>query len=209
MYCTYTLRKIPRGNNRHRLQKAYLCYISVFVCVCQTARQRQRTPSGHDGPPPRQIYWTQTSSSASMGHHIYSCCCACIYKHIILQLFFYTIVRPGLCFSSQVNLVSNLTLAKGNVPKTTPSMSLSQSATAPSTPLTSLPQNPSVIIPTSLHSMGPFRKRYSDKYNMAMDQGENVFTVTTIKHIHSVLKSFWNAIVQMSLECNIKWAKAK
>lgn len=69
-----------------------------------------------------------------------------------------------------VNLVSNLTLAKGTVPKTTPSMSLSQSATAPSTPLTSLPQTPSVIIPTSLHSMGPIRKRYADKYNMAMDQ---------------------------------------
>ncbi|RXN25354.1 forkhead box P1-B-like isoform X1 [Labeo rohita] len=69
-----------------------------------------------------------------------------------------------------VNLVSNLTLAKATVPKTTPSMSLSQSATAPSTPLTSLPQTPSVIIPTSLHSMGPIRKRYSDKYNIAMDQ---------------------------------------
>ncbi|XP_043080288.1 forkhead box protein P1a isoform X2 [Puntigrus tetrazona] len=69
-----------------------------------------------------------------------------------------------------VNLVSNLTLAKVTVPKTTPSMSLSQSATAPSTPLTSIPQMPSVIIPTSLHSMGPIRKRYSDKYNIAMDQ---------------------------------------
>ncbi|XP_052451151.1 forkhead box protein P1-B-like isoform X2 [Carassius gibelio] len=69
-----------------------------------------------------------------------------------------------------VNLVSNLTLAKATVPKTSPSMSLSQSATAPSTPLTSLPQMPSVIIPTSLHSMGPVRKRYSDKYNIAMDQ---------------------------------------
>ncbi|KAL0158632.1 hypothetical protein M9458_046708, partial [Cirrhinus mrigala] len=64
-----------------------------------------------------------------------------------------------------VNLVS-----KATVPKTTLSMSLSQSATAPSTPLTSLPQTPSVIIPTSLHSMGPIRKRYSDKYNIAMDQ---------------------------------------
>uniref|UniRef100_A0A8C1T843 Forkhead box P1a n=1 Tax=Cyprinus carpio TaxID=7962 RepID=A0A8C1T843_CYPCA len=69
-----------------------------------------------------------------------------------------------------VNLVSNLTLAKATIPKTSPSMSLSQSATAPSTPLTSLPQMPSVIIPTSLHSMGPIRKRYSDKYNIAMDQ---------------------------------------
>ncbi|XP_016088646.1 forkhead box protein P1-B-like isoform X4 [Sinocyclocheilus grahami] len=69
-----------------------------------------------------------------------------------------------------VNLVSNLTLAKATVPKTFPSLSLSQSATAPSTPFTSLPQMPSVIIPTSLHSMGPIRKRYSDKYNIAMDQ---------------------------------------
>uniref|UniRef100_W5LDM4 Forkhead box P1a n=1 Tax=Astyanax mexicanus TaxID=7994 RepID=W5LDM4_ASTMX len=69
-----------------------------------------------------------------------------------------------------VNLVSNLTLAKATVPKTIPSMSLSQSATAPSTPLTPLPQTPTVIIPTSLHGVGPIRKRYSDKYNMAMDQ---------------------------------------
>ncbi|XP_072552629.1 forkhead box protein P1a isoform X2 [Salminus brasiliensis] len=69
-----------------------------------------------------------------------------------------------------VNLVSNLTLAKATVPKTIPSMSLSQSATAPSTPLTPLPQTPTVIIPTSLHGVGPIRKRYSDKYNLAMDQ---------------------------------------
>ncbi|XP_060793944.1 forkhead box protein P1a isoform X2 [Neoarius graeffei] len=69
-----------------------------------------------------------------------------------------------------VNLVSNLTLAKATAPKPTPSMSLSQSATAPSTPLTSLPQTPSVIIPSSLHAVGPIRRRYSDKCNLAMDQ---------------------------------------
>ncbi|XP_026873717.2 forkhead box protein P1a isoform X1 [Electrophorus electricus] len=69
-----------------------------------------------------------------------------------------------------VNLVSSLTLAKATVPKTTPSMSLSQSATAPSTPLTPLPQTPTVIIPGSLHGVGPVRKRYTDKYNLAMDQ---------------------------------------
>ncbi|XP_046725672.1 forkhead box protein P1a isoform X1 [Silurus meridionalis] len=69
-----------------------------------------------------------------------------------------------------VNLVSNLTLAKATAPKPTPSMSLSQSATAPSTPLTPLPQTPSVIIPSSLHTVGPIRKRYSDKCNLAMDQ---------------------------------------
>ncbi|XP_017342397.1 forkhead box protein P1a isoform X1 [Ictalurus punctatus] len=69
-----------------------------------------------------------------------------------------------------VNLVSNLTLAKATAPKPTPSMSLSQSATTPSTPLTPLPQTPSVIIPSSLHAVGPVRKRYSDKCNLAMDQ---------------------------------------
>ncbi|TRY59443.1 hypothetical protein DNTS_027838 [Danionella cerebrum] len=71
-----------------------------------------------------------------------------------------------------VNLVSSLTLAKATVPKSTPSMSLSQSATAPCTPLPSLPQTPSLIMPGSLHSMGPvpIRKRYSDKYSIGMDQ---------------------------------------
>ncbi|XP_062871542.1 forkhead box protein P1a isoform X2 [Trichomycterus rosablanca] len=69
-----------------------------------------------------------------------------------------------------VNLVSTLTLAKTSAPKPTPSTNLSQSATAPSTPLTSLPQTPTVIIPSSLHALGPVRKRYSDKCNMAMDQ---------------------------------------
>ncbi|XP_030624080.1 forkhead box protein P1a [Chanos chanos] len=71
-----------------------------------------------------------------------------------------------------VNLVSNLTLAKAAIPKTLTSMSLSQSATAPSTPITPLPQSPSVIIPNSLHSGGggPVRKRYLDKYNVSMDQ---------------------------------------
>lgn len=75
-------------------------------------------------------------------------------------------------FCRKVNLVSNLTLAKVTGPKPTPSMSLSQSATAPSTPLTPLPQAPSVIIPSSLHAVGPIRKRYSDKCSLAMDQGQ-------------------------------------
>lgn len=77
-----------------------------------------------------------------------------------------------------MNLVSNLTLAKATAPKPTPSMSLSQSATAPSTPLTPLPQTPSVIIPSSLHAVGPIRKRYSDKCNLAMDQGQFYSTTT-------------------------------
>lgn len=77
------------------------------------------------------------------------------------------------CVLLKVNLVSNLTLAKATAPKPTLSMSLSQSATAPSTPLTPLPQTPSVITPSSLHAVGPIRKRYSDKCNLAMDQGQS------------------------------------
>lgn len=87
----------------------------------------------------------------------------------------------------KVNLVSNLTLAKATAPKPTPSMSLSQSATAPSTPLTPLPQTPSVIIPSSMNAVGPVRKRYSDKCNLAMDQGQFSFLTTfSQKHLSLV-----------------------
>ncbi|KAL2104032.1 hypothetical protein ACEWY4_000900 [Coilia grayii] len=69
-----------------------------------------------------------------------------------------------------VNLVSSMTLAKATVPKTAISMSLSQSAMAPSTPLTPLPHSPSVIIPGGLHGSGPSRRRLSDKYGGSMNQ---------------------------------------
>lgn len=88
-----------------------------------------------------------------------------------------------MCVLLKVNLVSTLTLAKATAPKPTPSMSLSQSATAPSTPLTPLPQTPSVIIPSSLHAVGPIRKRYSDKCTLAMDQG-CVSSTATCSQMH-------------------------
>uniref|UniRef100_A0AAY4CH45 Forkhead box P1a n=1 Tax=Denticeps clupeoides TaxID=299321 RepID=A0AAY4CH45_9TELE len=75
-----------------------------------------------------------------------------------------------------VNLVSSLTLSKAIVPKasssssSSSSMSLSQTATTPSTPLTALPHSPSVIIPNSLLSSAPIRRRYSDKYRTSMNQ---------------------------------------
>ncbi|XP_028849564.1 forkhead box protein P1-B-like isoform X1 [Denticeps clupeoides] len=77
---------------------------------------------------------------------------------------------------SNVNLVSSLTLSKAIVPKasssssSSSSMSLSQTATTPSTPLTALPHSPSVIIPNSLLSSAPIRRRYSDKYRTSMNQ---------------------------------------
>lgn len=90
-------------------------------------------------------------------------------------------IRVCVCIL-KVNLVSNLTLAKTSAPKPILSTTLSQSATAPSTPLTSLPQTPTVIIPSTLHGLGPVRKRYSDKCNMAMDQGQKESLSKTLEH---------------------------
>uniref|UniRef100_A0A673FTH6 Forkhead box protein P1-B-like n=1 Tax=Sinocyclocheilus rhinocerous TaxID=307959 RepID=A0A673FTH6_9TELE len=64
-----------------------------------------------------------------------------------------------------LNLVSNITLSK-TAPEPPPPLSLPQTPTTPTAPLTPLSQTHSVITPTSLHSVGPMRRRYSDKYNM-------------------------------------------
>uniref|UniRef100_A0A8C6SRV1 Forkhead box P1b n=1 Tax=Neogobius melanostomus TaxID=47308 RepID=A0A8C6SRV1_9GOBI len=64
-----------------------------------------------------------------------------------------------------LNLVSNVTLSK-SVPEASPPLSLPQTPTTPTAPLTPLSQTHSVITANSLHSVGPMRRRYSDKYNM-------------------------------------------
>nr|ACJ36222.1 forkhead box P1b [Ctenopharyngodon idella] len=73
-----------------------------------------------------------------------------------------------------LNLVSNVTLSK-TAPEASPPLSLPQTPTTPTAPLTPLSQTHSVITPTSLHSVGPMRRRYSDKYNMPIspDIGQN------------------------------------
>ncbi|XP_060724347.1 forkhead box protein P1-B isoform X4 [Tachysurus vachellii] len=73
-----------------------------------------------------------------------------------------------------LNLVSNATLSK-TAPGASPPLSLPQTPTTPTTPLTPLSQAHSVITPTSLHSVGPIRRRYSDKYSMPIspDIGQN------------------------------------
>uniref|UniRef100_A0A3B3QF82 Forkhead box P1b n=1 Tax=Paramormyrops kingsleyae TaxID=1676925 RepID=A0A3B3QF82_9TELE len=63
-----------------------------------------------------------------------------------------------------LNLVSSATLSK-TASETSP-QSLPQTPTTPTAPLTPLSQGPSVITPNSLHSVGPMRRRYSEKYNM-------------------------------------------
>ncbi|KAG9353302.1 hypothetical protein JZ751_017878 [Albula glossodonta] len=63
-----------------------------------------------------------------------------------------------------LNLVSNVTLSK-TAPEASP-QSLPHTPTTPTTPLTPLSQGPSVITPNNLHSVGPIRRRYSEKYNI-------------------------------------------
>ncbi|XP_029630587.1 forkhead box protein P1-B isoform X3 [Salmo trutta] len=66
-----------------------------------------------------------------------------------------------------LNLVSSVTLSKTAPPEASPPLSLPQTPTTPTAPLTPLSQAHSVITPNSLHhSVGPMRRRYSDKYNM-------------------------------------------
>ncbi|XP_019734954.1 forkhead box protein P1-B isoform X6 [Hippocampus comes] len=65
-----------------------------------------------------------------------------------------------------LNLVSNITLSKSNPPEASPPLSLPQTPTTPTAPLTPLSQTHSVITANNLHSMGPMRRRYSEKYNM-------------------------------------------
>ncbi|XP_055016344.1 forkhead box protein P1-B isoform X4 [Boleophthalmus pectinirostris] len=64
-----------------------------------------------------------------------------------------------------LNLVSNITLSK-SAPEASPPLSLPHTPTTPTAPLTPLSQAHPVITANSLHSVGPMRRRYSDKYNM-------------------------------------------
>ncbi|GCB70975.1 forkhead box protein P1-B isoform X7 [Scyliorhinus torazame] len=63
-----------------------------------------------------------------------------------------------------LNLVSNVTLSK-TASEASP-QSLPHTPTTPTAPITPVTQGPSVITPTSMHSMGPIRRRYPDKYNV-------------------------------------------
>lgn len=62
-----------------------------------------------------------------------------------------------------LNLVSNVTLSKTS--EASP-QSLPHTPTTPTTPITPVSQGPSVITTTNLHSVGPIRRRYSEKYNV-------------------------------------------
>ncbi|XP_030063930.1 forkhead box protein P1 isoform X3 [Microcaecilia unicolor] len=63
-----------------------------------------------------------------------------------------------------LNLVSNVTLSK-TASEASP-QSLPHTPTTPTAPITPVTHGPSVITTTSIHNVGPIRRRYSDKYNV-------------------------------------------
>ncbi len=83
-------------------------------------------------------------------------------------------------------------------PEPSPPLSLPQTPTTPTAPLTPLSQTHSVITPTSLHCVGPMRRRYSDKYNMPISPGTDrllgsfIVTYTIHESLGSVGKSYDN-----------------
>lgn len=78
--------------------------------------------------------------------------------------------HPLTVFSPQLNLVSSVTLSK-SASEASP-QSLPHTPTTPTAPLTPVTQGPSVITTTSMHTVGPIRRRYSDKYNVPISSGK-------------------------------------
>ncbi|XP_020646726.1 forkhead box protein P1 isoform X12 [Pogona vitticeps] len=69
-----------------------------------------------------------------------------------------------------LNLVSSVTLSK-TASEASP-QSLPHTPTTPTAPITPVTQGPSVITTTSMHSVGPIRRRYSDKYNVPISSAD-------------------------------------
>ncbi|PKU37558.1 hypothetical protein llap_12139 [Limosa lapponica baueri] len=70
----------------------------------------------------------------------------------------------------QLNLVSSVTLSK-TASEASP-QSLPHTPTTPTAPITPVTQGPSVITTTSMHNVGPIRRRYSDKYNVPISSAD-------------------------------------
>ncbi|KAM5232096.1 forkhead box protein P1 isoform 14-T30 [Hipposideros larvatus] len=69
-----------------------------------------------------------------------------------------------------LNLVSSVTLSK-SASEASP-QSLPHTPTTPTAPITPVTQGPSVITTTSMHTVGPIRRRYSDKYNVPISSAD-------------------------------------
>uniref|UniRef100_A0A8D0ANW7 Forkhead box protein P1-B-like n=1 Tax=Sander lucioperca TaxID=283035 RepID=A0A8D0ANW7_SANLU len=67
------------------------------------------------------------------------------------------------------------------LPKGPPPMSLSQSATAPSTPLTPLSESPSVLTPNSMFTGTPVRRRYSRSVSQDIVDNKEFYLSTEVR----------------------------
>ncbi|XP_034028792.1 forkhead box protein P1-B-like isoform X2 [Thalassophryne amazonica] len=80
-----------------------------------------------------------------------------------------------------VNLMSNVSFPQTTLPKGSPLLSLSQSATAPSTPLTPLSDSPSVITPSSIFTGTPVRRRYSRSVSQDIVDNKDFYLSTEVR----------------------------
>ncbi|XP_015229025.1 forkhead box protein P1-B-like isoform X2 [Cyprinodon tularosa] len=80
-----------------------------------------------------------------------------------------------------VNLISNVSFAPATLPKGPPPMSLSQSATTPSTPLTPLSEPPSVLTPNSMFTSTPVRRRYSRSVSQDIIDNKEFYLSTEVR----------------------------
>lgn len=87
-------------------------------------------------------------------------------------------------FPPQLNLVSSVTLSK-TASEASP-QSLPHTPTTPTAPITPVTQGPSVITTTSMHNVGPIRRRYSDKYNVPISSGKGVLLAQPPLFTHSL-----------------------
>ncbi|XP_034394294.1 forkhead box protein P1-B-like isoform X2 [Cyclopterus lumpus] len=79
------------------------------------------------------------------------------------------------------NLLSNVSFSQATLPKGSPPMSLSQSATAPSTPLTPLSESPSVLTPNSMFTGTPVRRRYSRSVSQDIVDNKEFYLSTEVR----------------------------
>ncbi|KAM8862596.1 forkhead box protein P1-like isoform 2-T2 [Spinachia spinachia] len=81
-----------------------------------------------------------------------------------------------------VNLVPNVSFSQATLPKGSPPISLSQSATAPSTPMTPLSEPPSVLTPPSSVFTGPpVRRRYSRSVSQDIVDNKEFYLSTEVR----------------------------
>ncbi|KAM9828823.1 forkhead box protein P1-B-like isoform X1 [Syngnathus typhle] len=78
------------------------------------------------------------------------------------------------------NLVPNVSFSQATPPKG-PHMSLSQSATAPSTPLTPLSESPSVLTPSGGFNGTPVRRRYSRSVSQDIVDNKEFYLSTEVR----------------------------